>query len=82
MMQKRTSPGGLNAISLFTKEGDFFKQDPQTSDFYPNLGELKKLYDGWKILEYSEESGKAFAKWPDGTQKENVAARILAQKII
>ena len=80
MMQEHTSLDGLNAVALFTKEGDFFKEDPATSNFYLELGELKMLYDGWGILEYSEENGKAFAKRPDGTQKENIAARIVARK--
>jgi tellurite methyltransferase len=80
MMQEHTSSNGLNVISIFTKEGEFFKDNPETNNFYANLEELRKFYEDWEILEYSEEVGKAFAKRPDGTQKENVSARIVARK--
>src|SRR6185369_7525833 len=61
-IKANTKNGGLNAIAAFTQEGDFFKQNPGTDNFYPALGELKSLYKGWTIIEYSEEEGQALSK--------------------
>lgn len=79
-IQKYTNPDGLNAITVFTKNGDFYKKNPQTNNFYPDMNELKELYTGWEILEYEEIQGKAFQKNPDGSPMFNVAAKLLARK--
>jgi tellurite methyltransferase len=79
-MQERTSAGGLNAIAVFTKNGDFYTKEQGMDKFYPEEGETKKLYEGWDILEYEETETKAFAKKSDGSPMVNVTARILAKK--
>ena len=80
-MQKHTNSKGLNAITVFTKNGDFYKKNPQTNNFYPDTNELKELYADWEILEYEEVQSKAFQKNPDGSPMFNVAAKLLAKKI-
>jgi tellurite methyltransferase len=80
MIQKHTNPGGLNAITTFTKEGDFYADRPYTTNFYPDLGELKNLYNGWEMLLYKEESGEARVKKPDGSPMFNIHSEILARK--
>ena len=80
-MQKHTNSKGLNAITVFTKNGDFYKKNPQTENFYPDINELKELYADWEILEYEEVQSKAFQKNPDGSPMFNVAAKLLAKKI-
>lgn len=79
-LKVHTVPGGAHAITTFTTEGDFYKKDPQTKNFFPETNELRDLYAGWEILEYSEEVGDAFAKNEDGTPKQNTTASILARK--
>lgn len=79
-IKENTTAGGLHALSLFTKEGDFFTQNPETPRFYPALGELKEIYNDWEILEYREYQSSAFAKRPDGSPMQNIAASLLARK--
>ena len=81
-IQKHTDPDGLNAITVFTKNGDFYKKNPQTDNFYPDANELKELYSDWEILEYEEVQSKAFQKNLDGSPMFNIAAELLARKRI
>ncbi len=79
--KNHTKAGGLNAIALFTQEGDFYKLNPEASlDFYPASNELKNLYRDWEILEYIEEEGKAKKTKKDGTPLKNIEAKLLARK--
>lgn len=77
-MQAHTNPGGLNAISVFTRNGDFYT--PGTDRFYPDTNEMKRIYADWDILEYEEKEGDTAEKKPDGTQMKVVTARLLARK--
>lgn len=79
-MKNHTRPLGFNLVTAFTSEGDFFKKDPTTNRFYPNLGELKALYEDWEILEYEESNSRARAKKEDGSPMFNIAAKLLAKK--
>ncbi len=79
-IKKHTHPDGLNAITVFTKNGDFYKKNPQTDNFYPDTNELKELYSDWEILKYEEVQGRAFQKNPDGSPMFNIAAKLLARK--
>lgn len=76
----RTSPGGFHAIAAFTREGDFFRRNPATTDFYPDRELLRDLYHDWKIRHHRIGRGKAAQQRPDGTHMENVAVRIIAQR--
>lgn len=80
-MKDHTKSGGYNVVTVFTKEGDFYKKNTETKNYYPELGELKKIYDGWEVIDYSEESSRAHAKNADGTNMFNTAAKIIARKI-
>jgi cyclopropane fatty-acyl-phospholipid synthase-like methyltransferase len=56
-MQSLTKNKGCNVISAYTNQnvGDFMKDNPFGKEEYllkPN--ELKELYSGWNLLEYSE----------------------------
>ena len=79
-MQDHTKTGGFHAIAAFTKDGDFYRNDPETDKFYLNPGELQKLYAGWETLNYAERENKALATRPDGSPMVNIAAKILARK--
>ena len=80
LIKDQTNPNGLNVIAVFTKDGDFYRNNPETDRFYPDLGELSRLYSDWEVLEYSEEEGKALQKKVDGSPMLNIVARILARK--
>lgn len=79
-MKEHTRTGGYNAVTVFTKEGDFFNKNPATDKFYPGLGEMKDVYADWEILEYKESNTRAWAKKEDGSPMFNIAAKILARK--
>ena len=79
-IKDQTNPGGINVIASFTKEGDFYNDNPNTDKFYLDIGELKELYKDWEVLEYSEERGIAFQKKDDGSPMFNVSAKLLARK--
>lgn len=80
-MQEHTNEEGLNTITTFTENGDFYRNNPDSGNFYPKEGELKELYAGWEILEYEEVEDQAFAKKPDGSPMMNVSARLIARKV-
>jgi len=79
-IKQYTEIGGLNIIAAFTKNGDFYRIDPQTPELYLNENELKDIYSDWEVLSYSEKEGRAFKKRPDGTPMTNVSAEIIAKK--
>ena len=81
MIQEKTNAGGLNAISVFTKEGDLYREEPPLDNFYPALGELRELYRGWNILEYEESDTMALGRKADGSPMRNISAMIVAEKI-
>lgn len=49
-IQLHTKPCGFNVLTVFTKQGDFFQQDPTTDSFYPEAGELRSIYADWEVL--------------------------------
>ena len=58
-MQQHTKPQGFNVITAFTKNGDFFKNNPDTANFYLNNKEqLEHLYEGWKFIKSFEKEGQ------------------------
>ncbi len=79
-MKAHTKPGGYNVLEVFTKEGDFFKANPATDKFYPELGELRTLYSDWEIVDYREKDSKARSTWEDGRPMFNIAANIIARR--
>lgn len=79
-VMEHTNPGGLNIVIGFTKEGDFFKNNPNARSYYLDLGELKKIYGRWRILEYAERNTKARQTKTNGDPMFNTTAFLLAQK--
>ena len=79
-MKNHTHPHGYNLVTVFTREGDFFKRDSTANKFYPNLGELREMYDDWETLEYEEAKTKARARKENGEPMFNISAKILARK--
>ena len=80
-IQDCTNVEGLNAIAAFTNDGDFYNEKPDTSKFYPHKNELRELYEGWEIVNYTELRSTAQKKKSDGSPMFNTAARLLAKKI-
>ena len=79
-IKEHTKGNGLNAISTFTKEGDFSKLENATGRFYPALREIRELYADWEVISYNEENSRARATKPDGSPMFNIKAEILARK--
>ncbi len=79
-MKEHTNANGLNTIATFTENGDFYRNNPDTENFYPKERELKELYAEWEILEYEEVENQAFAKKPDGSPMVNISAKLIAKK--
>lgn len=79
-MQEHTNEDGLNTITSFTKNGDFYRSNPDTGNFYPEEDELRGLYADWEVLEYEEVENQAFEKKPDGSPMMNMSAKLIARK--
>jgi tellurite methyltransferase len=80
-MQQHTKSGGFNLITAYTKDGEFYKNNPTTHGFYlDNKEQLEHLYAGWNIIKSFEKQG--VARGMDGTRppSPNVFAGLLAQK--
>jgi hypothetical protein len=82
-MKARTNPGGVNAITLFTKNGDRYALDKQEDPdaFYPEDCWLKEFYQDWEVLEHELSSSPLIGKsHEDGTPMTNMVEKILARK--
>ena len=82
-IQAHTKPNGLVLITTFTKEGDFYRNDPTASTFYPDSNELRTMFpaEDWQLLEYTEKETAALKRREDGTPLLNTTAFLLARKI-
>ena len=80
-MMAHTSIHGLNIIATFTEQGDFYKNNPGTENFYIRNAELKTLYSKWEILRYEEREEEAFAKRGDGSPMRNICVYLLARRV-
>lgn len=83
MMQQHTKPGGLNVLALMTKHGDFFRNNPNTNTYYPDINEAEQLYEqdtDWEIVEHAVGEVDAASKKPDNTPMINTATRFIARK--
>jgi tellurite methyltransferase len=81
-MQKHTKPQGFNLITAFTQNGDFYKNHPDTNNFYLNNKEqLEQLYEGWKVIKSFEKEGKARSLDIEGKAQFNIFAGLMAQKV-
>jgi tellurite methyltransferase len=72
-LQSVTPPGGLNAMSVFTKEARRYLNEPEIYTFERN--ELKSYYPGWRLLYYGEE-----VLWREPAQAYLSFAKVVAQR--
>ena len=79
-MQQHTAADGLHVAAVVNKGGDFFKSNPNTGRFYPEVGEMFELYRRWVFIKYEERKFTAMQKWPDGSDMINVAAQFIVRK--
>lgn len=79
-MMEHTNPDGINVITAFTRDGDFYRDDTSTTQMFLEHDELKNMYAGWEILFYEESEHAALDVRPDGTPKRNVVAKLVARK--
>lgn len=75
-----TAPQGLNCLTVFTNDGDFYRANPKTENFYPNPGELKEFYADWRVLDWKEEIRRAYEKRANGERMRNLVSYLLVQK--
>ena len=80
LMQDHTNENGINVISTFTKDSDFYREESEPSDYYPDSDDLKKLYEKWEILTFDTKIVEAVQKNQDGTPKQNNVIEIMAKK--
>jgi tellurite methyltransferase len=79
-IKEHTRAGGLNTLTVFTKEGDFAKLPGSDKYFYPEPDEMRELYSDWEVLTYNEHKGPAHDKNPDGSNMVNTITHLLARK--
>lgn len=82
-MRSHTRPGGVNAVTLFTKTGDraLLDQEEDPGAFYPDDGWLKDFYKDWEIIDQGMVTSTLIGKFrKDGSPMQNVVERILARK--
>ena len=79
-VRSQTAVSGLNVVATFTKNGDFYRNNPKTDYFYPNERELKDIYFGWEILEWDEKTTRAFQKTSEGKPMFNMTSFLIARK--
>ena len=82
-MQSLTKNGGLNVISAYTDKntGNFMQGNPYGSEKYLlKQNELKELYKGWKLLEYSEAWTELGIVNPEDTPTRYHKVNMIAQK--
>jgi tellurite methyltransferase len=78
MIQKQTSPSGINFITDFTQDGPLYK--PTSSKYWLKPNELKDLYQGWDIIFYNEKPVQTRATDEQGNRYTQIAATLVARK--
>ena len=77
-MKAQTAPGGFNLIVSAMDSDDYPCRVPFPFRF--KAGELKELYDGWKIIKYDENPGKLHRTDENGNRIEMRFVTLLACK--
>ena len=81
-MQDHTNQGGFNLITTFNKNNYFFRNNPETPNFYPdNKEQLEGLYSDWKLIESFVKDTKSAARDADGNRYPAEIVGLLVQKI-
>ncbi|MDI6738614.1 MAG: methyltransferase domain-containing protein [Nanoarchaeota archaeon] len=75
-MQENTKENGVNVLAAFLNKGGF---EIMHSGFLEQ-NELKKLYEGWDIVDYYETFVPTRERNPDGTVKKQMAAFAVFRK--
>ena len=78
--QKHMSDNGVHVIGAQTVNGDFFRVNPQTENFFDAGNDLKELYSEWEILEYYATNKEAAIKKADGSSLVNECVFMIARK--
>jgi tellurite methyltransferase len=78
--QKFASDNGIHVIGAQTVNGDFFRVNPETENFFDTGNELKELYSDWEILEYYKTNKEASIKKADGSSLVNECVFMVARK--
>ena len=76
-MKEYTIKNGIHFVSVFTKKGEL--KWPRA--YFFEHEELKRFYDDWNILFYSEEFRKTLEKDKLGNPKTHEVATLVAQRI-
>lgn len=81
-MQEHTNPGGFNIVTTFNKNNFFYRNNPDTPNFYPDGTEqLEQLYSGWRVERSVLRESKALDKDADGNRYPVEIVGLIAQKI-
>ena len=79
-IKSHTTVGGLNILTTFTEQSDFYTLGHGENEFYCKPNQLKTLYSDWEILKYEEVEVETNNKREDGSFMVNTAAEIIARK--
>ncbi|MEO8286156.1 MAG: methyltransferase domain-containing protein [Chloroflexota bacterium] len=79
-IMEATTPGGVNVIEDFTRDGPLYK--PDVTGHFLESGELEQLYaaQGWQVLYYHEKIVKTKARDENGNPLQQTSAAIVAKK--
>ncbi len=78
--KQESKSGVIHVIATFTNQGDFYAQEENRKFFYPEIEELKRMYDDWEIITYGEAEKSARTTNQDGTHMHNICAFLVAKK--
>lgn len=79
-MQEHTKVGGYNVVTLFMGGGCFAELPSSKDKFYPGPDQMRNLYRGWEIIQYTEEETRTRARREDGVPIKNMGVKLLARK--
>jgi SAM-dependent methyltransferase len=81
--RKQAMFGTVHALAAITRNGDFYREVPPGTWFYPDNIELECAYRNanWEILSNYQERRKMRQERADGTPAENVVSFLIARKI-
>jgi tellurite methyltransferase len=79
-IQNATEPGGWNVIDAWINEGDQYRLNKTTGNFYVARGQMRELYARWNIAFYNEAETTLYKRDSDGKQLRNMTARLIARK--
>lgn len=79
-MKAYMAPGGVVVIAALTKDGDSYRSKVGKDYFYPDAGELPKLFEGWEVVDYRERRTITDAGWWTASPAANTHAELIVRK--